>query len=100
MDELFIQSDRMQSVLKDCYSISDRLKRIGIGLNSVNHPDNVPQQEQQKAPVLGSSTNQTSDGLIGQLDGLIRNNAEFLREYNDKVLEYIFKNLNYIEKHI
>ncbi len=100
LDQLFIQSDRRQSMLKDCYSISDRLKAIGVSLNSYGHPDNIPQEELSKPYAGVQPTENSVDGLLYQLDCLIASNAEFLAEFNDKVYPALNKNLIYIEKHI
>ena len=94
--------ERNESIMRDMYNISERLKNIGMRLNSVNHPDNKLKEGQAVPNVLieDLSDGSDGDGVMGQLSKLIRQTTKFGENYNKYALPLIYSYLSYIEEHI
>lgn len=96
-DELHI------TVITDLKGITDRIRRIGLSMNGVNHPDNRPTMP---AAMNGDSNGGTQqpkpnvDGLEGSLQSCIESEGAFLFAWHNSILPQLNSYLGYIEEHI
>ena len=88
-----------ENVLQDIYNISDRLRAIGMRLNSTNHPDNNPKDD---AKTQGSDIieDPVADGVVGEINYVIRKAGNFADDYRKRALPMIMSYLSYVEDYI
>lgn len=101
LDRLHGQNDQIESIWKDLYGFSDRLNAIAMRINSVNHPDNLPQEPSNKQngqQVCEPSI--SNDGILGRLENIQNVHDVLVNEFHNKIYRSIAKNLEYIEQHI
>lgn len=94
------QQEQLNSIMKDMYGFVDGVKSIGMKLNSVNHPDNIPIDMQGATKGQCCTERNPTDGFVNELDRIIDFNSSFINEFNNKIYDPFRKNMAYIESHI
>lgn len=100
LDSFQGQNGQLESIWKDLYGFSDRLKAVAMRLNSVKHPDNIPKCETEKTRDAPVDPSQSNDGIIGSIDAIQSQHNDLVNEFHNKIYRVLSSNIEYIESHI
>lgn len=102
ISKIQVSQSELERVSKDIYQFIERVKGLGLKLNSINHPSNKNEASDSKGVGIGSSSPQPTmeDGLSMELERIYNDSKVFLREFDDKIYPLMNGYLNYLESHI
>lgn len=93
-------TNSIESFFKDLYGLKDELNKLGKRVNSMSHPDNVPQEEKGKENQLSPDCRQATDGVIGSMDDIISHGNSLIKEVSTSILPALFRELDYLKRQI
>lgn len=100
IDRLFNQNNILEDIEHDWRQVIDRLRNLGLRLNSTSHPDNIPQEESSKLSTGTCDPIMSADGILGRIDSAIEGRQNLINRFNNSIIKELQKNLSYLEQHI
>lgn len=100
IDRLFNQNNILEDIEHDWRQVIDRLRNLGLRLNSTSHPDNVPQESDNKLSSGTCESIMPADGILGRIDSAIEGRQNIINRFNNSIIKELQKNLSYLEQHI